>query len=198
MKDHIKKLRQYLQTSGVLIFLFLIVSCAGPEGPRGAAGPAGPQGTAGQTGPAGAAGDPGAPGISNVFASAWVTNTWTEFSNKTTHDTIPAPNITETTINEDLVMVFFRTSQTGIVNRLPSTLFNPNTNEISFRIDYLVIVGNIYAFHGIPINTLSILSPFPNSQMRYIVIKGGKSSRVNIPVDLEDYEAVCEYLGIEP
>ncbi|EMS30924.1 hypothetical protein C943_02801 [Mariniradius saccharolyticus AK6] len=42
------------------------------------------------------------------------------------------------------------------------------------------------------------MSAFPNSQMRYIVIKGGKSSRIHLPVDLEDYEAVCKYLGIEP
>lgn len=198
MKDINKHFGHIIYISRAFIFLLLLSSCEGPEGPQGATGPQGPQGVAGQEGPAGPAGNPGAPGISNVFASPWVTNTWTKFANNSTFDSIPAPNITATTINEDLVIVYLRTSATGNPNRLPSTFFNPITNEITFRLDYQVIVGYISAFHTIPISTSTVADAFPNSQMRYMIIKGGQSSRINLAVDMEDYNAVCEYLGIEP
>jgi hypothetical protein len=201
MKEFIKQFWHFAYVTGILMALMLNLSCEGPEGPKGAAGvqgPQGPQGIAGQSGPAGPAGNPGAPGVSNVFTSPWVTNTWTKFSDNTTHDTIPGPNIIATTISEDLIMVYFRTSQTANPNRMPSTFFNPITNEITFRLDYLVRVGQIYAFHTIPINTSTIADAFPNSQMRYMIIKGGNTGRIDFNIDFENYEEVCAYFGIEP
>lgn len=200
MKDLNKQFRHIIYISGAF-FLLLFASCEGPEGPRGATGPQGPQGqqgAAGQAGPAGPAGNPGDPGISNVFTSPWVTNTWTKFANNSTFDSIPASNITATTINEDLIMVYLRTSQTANPNRLPSTFFNPTTNEITFRLDYQVIVGYISTFHTIPISTATVADAFPNSQMRYMIIRGGYSSRLDYDVDFDDYQAVCEYFGINP
>lgn len=193
-----KQFWYFTYISGILMALMLNISCEGPEGPKGAAGPQGPQGPQGIAGPAGPSGNPGEPGVSNVFASPWVTNTWTKFSNNSTHDTIPAPNITETTISEDLIVVYFRTSEGANPNRMPSTFVSSVTFEITFRLDYLVSVGQIYAFHTIPINTTSVKDAFPNSQMRYMIIKGGNSARLNYELDFDDYEAVCEYFGINP
>jgi hypothetical protein len=108
MKDFIKQLLQTIYIPGILLAVLFITSCEGPEGPKGASGPQGPQGAAGQAGPAGPAGNPGAPGLANVFASAWITNTWTNFPDRSSETTVTAANITETTILEDLVLVYWK------------------------------------------------------------------------------------------
>jgi hypothetical protein len=198
MKEFIRQFCHLANISGTVLVLLFVISCEGPEGPAGATGQQGQQGTAGPVGPSGPAGNPGAPGISNVFSSPWVSNTWTKFANNTAHDSIPATNITLTTLKEDLIMVYFRGSQTLSPSRMPVTFFNPNTSEITFRIESLAINGFVYVFHTTPISTSTVADAFPNSQTRYIIIKGGKSSRIHLPVDVDDYAAVCRYLGIEP
>lgn len=200
MKEFIKQLLQTIYIPGILLAVLFITSCEGPEGPKGATGPQGPQGAAGPAGPAGPAGNPGAPGLANVFASEWITNTWTNFPDRRSQTTVPAADITETAIREDLVMVYWRTSSTATVSfPLPHDFINGTTRFFSVRLEFFLQPGSITLFTGVPLSTVNAIGQaFPNSQTRYIIVKGGKSSRIHIPVDLEDYEAVCKYLGIEP
>jgi hypothetical protein len=200
MKDFIKQLLQTIYIPGILLAVLFIASCEGPEGPKGATGPQGPQGAAGQAGPAGPAGNPGAPGLANVFASAWITNTWTNLPDRRSVTTVTAANITETTILEDLVLVYWRTDQNSTaVVPLPHDFVNATTRFFSARLEFLLEPGSMTLFTGLPVSNTSALGlSFPNSQTRYVIIKGGKSSRIHLPVDLDDYEAVCKYLGIEP
>jgi hypothetical protein len=191
--QYIKVLKGFI---GLAFLTVILLSCEGPEGPKGASGPVGLQGPQGPAGPTGPAGNVGVAGVGNVTAFPWSKNTWTKFSNNTTHDSIADPNITATTIREDLVMVYFKTSETSRVFRLPTTFYNPNTLEISFRVDYIIIPGYIYAFHTTPIGTGTLADAFPNSMMRHIIIRGGNTARMDDDLDFDDYEAVCEYFAI--
>ncbi|SMD44485.1 hypothetical protein SAMN00777080_3107 [Aquiflexum balticum DSM 16537] len=196
VNPYIKALKGFF---GLVFLTAILLSCEGPEGPKGANGPAGPQGAQGPAGPTGPAGNVGEAGVANARAFPWTKNTWTKFANNSTHDSIADPNITATTLQEDLIMVYFKTTETATtISRLPTTFINPITFEITFRVEYLAIQGYIYVFHTVPISTSTLADAFPNSMVRHIIIKGGNSARVNYELDFDDYEAVCDYFGIEP
>lgn len=180
-----------------------LASCEGPEGPAGATGQAGPQGVAGQPGPqgpAGPAGPQGPAGAANVIASDWKSLTWTEAPPFST-STITAPEITESVLNQGTVLAYFRqTPTTNSIKLMPAAIYNLTTGELSFIIDYSIRIGNILVFHGAPgVGTSGAATSFPNANVRYIVIPPSSTSgRIEYPFEFDDYEAVCEYFGINP
>jgi hypothetical protein len=180
-----------------------LVSCEGPEGPAGATGQAGPQGVAGPAGtqgPAGPAGPQGPEGAANVISSDWKSLTWTEAPPFST-STVTAPEITESVLNQGTVLLYWRTTPTGTsIKLMPTPVYNTTTGELGYIIDYSIRIGSLLVFHGVPSGTLSgAATAFPNATVRYIVIPpSGSSGRVKYPFDFDDYEAVCEYFGINP
>ncbi|MCH6200425.1 collagen-like protein [Aquiflexum sp. LQ15W] len=184
-----------------LLLCFGSISCEGPEGPAGATGQAGPTGApgpAGAQGPAGAIGPQGPAGAANVIASEWKSLTWTVASPFAT-STITAPEITESVLNQGTVLAYWRTSPTAI-KLLPTPVYNSTTGALSYIIDYSIRVGNLLIFHGTPPNgSPGAATSFPNANVRYIVIPPSSSGdRVKYPFEFDDYEAVCDYFGINP
>jgi hypothetical protein len=200
MKDFIKQFRQLIYISSAFVIMLFVSSCEGPEGPIGAAGPQGPQGIAGQTGPTGPAGNPGAPGVANVFASSWINIIWTNNPDRTSESTIAAPNITATTVQEDMVLVYWRTSSAATnATPLPNNFISSQTFFFTVRLEFSIQPGSVKLFTGVPIlNTNPLGAAFPNSQTRYIIVKGGNTGRMDFNIDFENYEEVCAYFGIEP
>jgi hypothetical protein len=184
------------------LFVLFLLSCEGPEGPKGSTGPVGlpgAQGQAGTAGPTGPVGNEGIAGLANVVTYPWTVNTWTKFPDNTTHDTIPVSGITANSAGQDLILTYWKASEAAIsTTRLPTTLVNPTTGQISFKLDYLIIPGGIYAFHAVPISTSTVADGFPNSLMRCIIIRGGNNGRMDFNIDFDNYEEVCMYFGIEP
>ena len=122
----------------LLAIAFITINCTkeGPEGPAGAAGaqgpaggsgpagpggPIGPSGPAGPIGPVGPAGPQGPAGTANVIYTAWtnfnVAN-WTAVQNIFGIDQrrypIPAPGITQTMLDNGVVIVYIKFS--GVAN----------------------------------------------------------------------------------
>ena len=199
------KLNTYAFTR-LLVALFVcygLVSCEGPEGPAGATGQAGPPGAAGQAGPqgpAGAAGPQGPVGAANVIASEWKSLTWIEAPPFST-SIVTTTEITESVINQGTVLAYWRTvSTSNSIKLMPTPVYNTTTGELSYIIDYSIRIGNLLVFHGVPSGGLVGASiAFPNASVRYIVIPPPSSSgRIEYPFDFDDYEAVCEYFGINP
>lgn len=180
-----------------------LVSCEGPEGPAGATGQSGPQGVAGSAGPqgpAGPAGPQGPEGAANVISSDWKSLTWTDAPPFST-STVTAPEITESVLNKGTVLLYWRTTPTGSsIKLMPTPIYNTTTGVMIYIIDYSIRVGSLLIFHGTPtIESQGAATAFPNATVRYIVIPPSSSSgRVKYPFDFDDYEAVCEYFGINP
>lgn len=182
---------------------YVLVSCEGPEGPAGATGQAGPQGVAGAIGtpgPAGPAGPQGPIGAANVIASEWESLTWTESPPFST-STVIANEITENVLNQGTVLAYWRTTSTSTsIKLMPTPVYNTTTGVLGYIIDYSIRIGNLLVFHGVPSDGLSGASTaFPNASVRYIVIPPSSGSgRIKYPFDFDDYQAVCEYFGINP
>lgn len=188
---------------GILGFLSLLISCAGPEGPRGATGPAGPQGTAGVQGPAGnkgADGQQGLTGTDNVYFSNWITNTWSRLPENYVGDTIAAPQITEDILDKGVVVAYYR-DNSGATNakNYPVQIYQTGTLLWMFTLEMKATKDKLILFHGpTRIAGLDATNIIPFSQVRYMVIPGvNAAGRTNLP-DLNDYEAVCAYFGVNP
>lgn len=186
----------------MLIMAFFVSSCEGPEGPAGSQGdqgiagvpgPAGATGATGQTGPSGPA------GTTNVIYSPWITNVWTKQENNFIVHIIDAPPITQLVLDEAAILVYFKESPTSnFIKILPNTYY---TNAVPvFTIDFTAELGNLTVFHGVSKNPegLGVETFSPNSLIRYMIIPGAVSGRMDYPVDFNNYEAVCSYFGIEP
>lgn len=161
-------------------YLVLLFACRksdpGAQGPAGAAGPAGPQGPAGSA---------------NVIYSPWIASTaaaWTP-SNPGTGITnynfsINAPGITNTILNNGVVLVFFRTRHYG------TTILPDNTiTSLPFTFDYTVggvvstdIWTPFISTGSIRINftnslnftfPYSVVAPVAAPEFRYVIIPGG-------------------------
>ncbi|WP_373523809.1 hypothetical protein [Aquiflexum sp.] len=188
-----------------LIFYGLI-SCEGPEGPAGASGQAGPQGVAGAAGPQGPVGPAGSPGpqgpegAANVIASEWLNLTWASVPPYST-STVTAPEITESVLNQGTVLAYFRLNPTSTsIKLMPTPIYNNVTGAMVYIIDYSIRVGSLLIFHGTPLNeSPGAATSFPDANVRYIVIPPSSSSgREHYPFEFDDYEALCEYFGINP
>ncbi|WP_283774066.1 hypothetical protein [Aquiflexum sp. TKW24L] len=184
-----------------LIFFILAfsISCVGPEGPEGPEGAQGPIGAQGPNGVQGIAGIAGTNGITNVIYSPWITNVWIKQENKFISHSFEAASITQEIMDQGLVLVYFKESPTtNFIKILPCTYYS-NAVPV-FTIDYTIKLRNLTVFHGVStaIDGAGVDVASPASQTRYIIIPGGTAGRLNLPVDLNNYEEVCTYLGIKP
>jgi len=184
----------------VLLFYGLI-SCEGPEGPSGnpgAPGPAGAQGPIGQAGPQGPQGSIGPTGIANVIFSNWVNASWIKGNDNAFRHRFDNPLITSEMINKDLLLVYMKDNASAEqVFQIPRHIYANNQNIYDFIVGW--IVGRISI---IQLNFFEIdpsLNPdvlFPEAQFRYIIIPTELFGRISLP-DTNDYEAICNVLGIE-
>lgn len=217
-----------------LAITFLAVSCTkeGPEGPAGAtgaqgptgaAGPAGPTGPTGPTGPAGPTGPTGPqgpPGTANVIYSPWITDptitNWADtamtlYGTVVRRRNIPAPGITQTLIDQGVVLVFARGGAIGGGNapiQLPVTItFGGNQLQVGF----IPVLGKLVFYIA---NTITGTAPavFWGGDFRYVLIPGGvaggrgmsreKTAEINGRIYTEreltgmSYTQVCSLLKI--
>ncbi len=176
-------------------FFLLLTSCEGPEGPAGPPGAQGPVGTNGTQGP------PGPTGNANVIVSNWITNVWTVLpSGFRTHNNIPASEITQSHLDNAIILFYFRTNSTATsIKLIPCPIYNTGTGEINYIIDASIRVGNFTLFTRTPeVGSTGIEVDFPNSQVRYVIIPPASNGRMSTPENPEDYYATCASLGIEP
>ncbi|MCC5929063.1 MAG: hypothetical protein JJU28_07440 [Cyclobacteriaceae bacterium] len=82
---------------------------------------------------------------------------------------------------------------------LPYRMYQGTT--LVFTIDVLIRIGQIELFHMPSLHSQGSGADvlFPGARLRYIIIPGGVpvNGKVAIPVDFNDYDAVCDYFGIE-
>jgi len=205
MKQIRSKNKLIFKISGLLLCIALTLSCEGPEGPVGAqgpqgsqgqSGPAGNQGPVGQQGPDGAQGEVG---TENVFFSGWINNTWTKTDDNQVWDTIPAPQISNDVLNQGVIAVFYRNSSTITWAKILPAQIYIGINWVC-TLEYRAYQNQIVIFHGpsTAAGFRGIDQITPNSQVRYMVIAGvNPVGRIGFP-DLDDYEALCAYYGVEP
>jgi len=158
----------------LLAISFIAINCTkeGPEGPVGATGPQGPPGTGatGATGPAGSA---------NVIYSAWFQFTagdWADTTVVGTSALIPAkralraaPGISQTILDQGVVLGYMRLTATDPTNQLPFTFIGTNTYILS----NLPAVGKLFYVltntnTAGPTSFVSLTASY-----RYVLIPGG-------------------------
>lgn len=213
---------------------FLALSCTkeGPEGPAGAtgaqgpAGVQGPQGIPGNPGPTGPAGPigpvgpQGPPGTANVIYSPWIADptnaNWAD-TNMALYGTvvrrrnISAPGVTQSIIDQGVVLVFARGGAIGGGNapiQLPVTItFGGNQLQVGF----IPVLGKLVFYIA---NTITGTAPtvFWGGDFRYVLIPGGvaggrsaeKMAEINgrayseTELKAMSYQQVCSLLRITP
>ena len=150
----------------LLAVSFLTINCSkeGPVGPAGVTGAAGPAGPAGPTGPTGA---------SSVIYSPWFTSSvaWTTpgLSSSDYSFDRAAPGITQTILDNGVVMSYVKLSTEGsVVRTLPTTAFNINGFHFyNFLMPSVSTIRYTYIFTDNPD------IPTTTTQFRYIIIPGG-------------------------
>jgi hypothetical protein len=115
-------------------------------------------------------------------------------------DTIAAPQITEDILNKGVVVAYYRdNSLSNFAKTYPTQVYQAGTNIWMFTLEMKAIKEKLVLFHGpsrIQGSDASNIIPF--SQVRYLVIPGvTPAGRLNLP-DLNHYEAVCAYFGVNP
>ncbi len=158
-----------------IALLVALVALAGCLSQKGDPGPAGATGAQGSQGPQ------GVPGTANVIYSSWFySSPWNLYGSLW----ISANNaslITQTVLDQGVVIAYYRPSATGPVYPLPT----PGEPQLNFYtgLGMLYLTGD----GSVP------LSAF---QYRYILIPGGLPSGRTTTVDYSDYESVVEFYGI--
>lgn len=178
----------------VLMTVFAITACEGPEGPTGPQGASGPQGEQGPEGPQ------GEEGTANVIYSEWIPANWNiqdEADRKAMY--IEESQVTGDFLNTGTLLVYFRTN-TSAVSALPYANY---TISITFTIADVESNGTEYK--GIFIEAEQrdgTITPPPlpgwisDIEIRYVLIPDGVPAKMP-PGFFEDYQKVCEYYGIE-
>ena len=172
-----------------IAFAFIAVSCTkeGPEGPAGATGaqgptgatgatgPAGPTGPGGPAGPQGPIGPQGPPGTANVIYSPWFTYS----SLGTPIDSAffvhgncrrvirTAPGITQSVIDNGVVLCYIRFAPTGSMSNLPYIVPNGGGAQIA----YVLEVGKIF-FISYILNPQGPIGVVGSAEFRYVIIPG--------------------------
>ncbi|PJJ80017.1 collagen-like triple helix repeat-containing protein [Mucilaginibacter auburnensis] len=158
---------------------------AGVNGKDGAQGPAGPKGDTGATGPAGTA---------NVIYSDWAyaknfRDTVMDNSNVHAAD-IAAPKLTSALLNNATIMVYFTFG--GGVYVLPYTSYaGSKLNTINFAPRAgRIVISRFTADNTNSVNLSTLL------QYRYIIIPGGIKATEASKINVNSYEAVLKYYGV--
>ncbi len=170
----------------ILIVSISIFSCS--DGEDGAIGPAGPAGADGVDGTNGQDGENGEPGTANVIYSEWIENGFAPGSGTgvTSVDfDIKAPEITESVLDQGVVLVFARTltevaEEVEIdVFQLPHTFHSVNV-QYRHRIEFNpptvatekpIAIIKIQAVSTNGTNLNGVINRF--NQYRYVIIPGG-------------------------
>lgn len=196
----------------------IMISCT-KEGPAGPAGPAGTSGAAGATGPAG---PQGPAGTANVIYSPWIPDVFAQWGDTSMplygtfvrRRIIPAPGITQSIIDQGVVLTYGRLSNVGGNNspvQLPSVFYTPTA---TFQAGTLPVSGKLIFCLSNPI-TGSIGATFSwGGDIRYVIIPGGvsggrstgsgKAAEINGKIYTESqlrempYTELCQVLGINP
>ena len=197
-------MKKIVYSVSMLLFVAIVFnSCkkgdTGPVGPQGIQGPVGPQGAQGIIGPTGPVGPQGVQGVqgiqgiqgipgqnANVIYSSWLPTPttfggagWADSSITTigivSRANIAAPAITQTILNQGLVMVFhtFSATPAGLattanVQPLP---FTTNVGAVLIEANFRPAVGRVIFF----IKTFSGTGSFgltAGHYVRYVVIPG--------------------------
>ena len=228
-KPNYNAMRKLSSLSLLLIALsFVLVNCTkeGPEGPagangaqgpagaNGATGPAGPTGPSGPAGPTGPTGPQGPAGTANVIYAPWASSAnWNleNFFGKTVRrNTRSAPGITQSILDQGVVLVYGRFNVNAGVFTVPYTAFNI-TQSVMQIIDARLVLNNIDLrfYNDADNNDPGTLS---GTEFRYVIIPGGvaggrsaeKTCEINgryyTENDLKSmsYSSVCSLLHITP
>lgn len=138
----------------------------------------------------------------DVIYSDWITNVWTRQDNGFVVHNIEASPITQTVLDQDVVLVYFKQSaEADFIKVLPSNYYV--NAQLVFTLEFSASAGQLTVFHGASkANDEKGIDSFrPNSQTRYIIIPGNKEvteGRVKQKVDYNNYEEVCSYYAIKP
>lgn len=167
----------------VLAIALLAVSCTkeGPEGPVGATGPQGPAGNPGVPGAPGPAGPAGPAGTANVIYSSWFTLPLAQWADSTTpwlgaisRAIKPAPGVTQTIIDQGVVLGYINTGTVAnpSVFPLPLDVPNPVFAFETLQVGYIVAPGKL-VFYLADLIFPDMTGFGLESPMRYVIIPGG-------------------------
>jgi hypothetical protein len=90
------------------------------------------------------------------------------------------------------------TPSAGEVYRVPRSIYFEN--QMIYDLIMGVTVGRLSVIQNRFFALDPLLEPnvlLPEAQFRYVIVPAALSGRIGLP-DLDDYESVCEILGIEP
>lgn len=187
---------------GIVLTSILLIPAMGCEGPEGPTGPAGSQGSQGEQGPQG---PEGPPGTANVYYSNWTpfdasnwSDAYSRFGQMRRDYPIDEPLIDEEILAMGTVAVYIRIPGNAgdTVFSLPWVLhINKGLQQmINFELDPQLIVLNFFDLVDDSVDPGTFGN---NVEYRYVIIPGGTAAKAKLP-DLNDYQAVVEFYGIEP
>lgn len=194
----------------IMIAFLGVVSCEGPEGPEGPAGPTGATGAAGPAGPAGAAGQNGNANVTTISLPASEI-TWAEeiYFGRTAN----IYSLTNDAINQDIldhgtILGYCKIMELpDIWTPLPFMReSNDGLNRMYIQFDYTLNTITIMAYQ-----TTGIFDPTDYAiEYRFMLItdntitgakgEGAEDLLARLKkagVDLDDYNEVTEYFGLE-
>lgn len=173
-----KTIKKLVYVLFAVAFLFAACSKEGPQGPKGDKGATGPRGA---TGAKGDRGPKGATGTANIIYSSWLSvDLKSGIYAGLYYAKISAPKITQSILDKGVMKVYV--SSGNEVYEIPNSFFDGLYPVFS--------VGYLELFSPADWDT------FSGYKFRYVLIPGGTTARKNMPVDYNDYHAVCKYYGI--
>ncbi|MDT0644301.1 collagen-like protein [Zunongwangia sp. F363] len=193
----------------LLLFCTSIFSCSteGPPGPEGEQGPQGEQGPEGSQGPQGEQGEQGPQGEPGEAVVGTVLDL--EVSNFTADNyyTLSVDFETEgiEVDEDDAVFVYMAWGQYEdpdgvpyyVWRQLPQVIYTDDGEQIQYTFEYTYFDLNIFLFSSIPDEDFETIDPTytDNQLFRIIIVPADFAENTN--VDIADYNAVVNELGID-
>lgn len=190
----------------LILFVFIISSCEGPQGepgPQGAAGSPGSQGPAGATGPAGKI---------SFISTGWIKSDskfWIDGYDEATTTSIMAlenggiGNLTQADLNGGIVLVYDTYYEDkSAINALPYDFVFGGDNHVWFSYGASIEGGkkyiDLYATFAKKIDPKKFFTETMGETLYYrvIIIPASAGGRLK-GLDLKDYNAVKSYLGLK-
>lgn len=171
--------------------LFAVTSCEkeGPAGPQGEPGPQGEQG------PKGEQGAKGNTGTANIIYSQWATlkypvrDTLIDGSHLRVSE-IVAPKLTSAILNQGLIMVYMRFSNTTYA--LP---YISDAGSKPSEINYRSVTGKIFITR-FAFDDSGSVNMSGSLQFRYVLVPGGIEAAAQSGINLYDYTEVKQAFGL--
>ena len=145
-------------------------------------------------------------GTANVLYSSWVDISWDGGGAYSRYMRISESRVTEEFLNSGAIQMYMKSSGSSGFSITPLS-FTDGDHELYFSAGVSTDPQNL--FNGIILQLdhtsgqpleQSAIDYFADQQVRYVLIPGGVSlskESKNIPIDLDDYEQVKEYYGIQ-